>query len=30
MNAAEIDYLWRYYKGEQPILHKIKKVRPDR
>lgn len=29
MNAAEIDYLWRYYKGEQPILHKIKKVRPD-
>lgn len=28
-NAAEIDYLWRYYKGEQPILHKIKKVRPD-
>lgn len=29
MNAAEIDYLWRYYKGEQPILYKIKKVRPD-
>lgn len=28
-NASEIDYLWRYYKGEQPILHKTKKVRPD-
>lgn len=29
MNASEIDYLWRYYKGEQPILKKTKKVRPD-
>lgn len=28
-NAAEIDYLWRYYKGEQPVLNKFKKVRPD-
>lgn len=28
-NASEIDYLWKYYKGEQPILHKTKKVRPD-
>lgn len=28
-NASEIDYLWRYYKGEQPILKKTKKVRPD-
>lgn len=28
-NAAEIDYLWRYYKGEQPILNKTKIVRPE-
>lgn len=28
-NAREIDYLYRYYKGEQPILNKTKKVRPD-
>lgn len=26
-NAAEIDYLWRYYKGEQDIRHKAKYVR---
>ena len=29
LNSAEIDYLWNYYKGKQPILHKIKKVRED-
>lgn len=28
-NAAEIDYLFNYYKGRQPILKKVKKVRPD-
>lgn len=28
-NAAEIDYLYRYYKGEQPILGKKKIVRPE-
>ena len=28
-NAAEIDYLWRYYKGDQPILNKEKVVRPE-
>lgn len=28
-NANEIDYLWNYYKGKQPILQKTKKVRPD-
>ena len=28
-NAEEIDYLWRYYKGEQPILNRIKKSRPE-
>ena len=29
LNRSEIDYLWRYYKGEQPILNRIKKVRPE-
>ena len=24
-NATEIDYLWNYYKGDQPILHRTKK-----
>ena len=28
-NAAEINYLFNYYKGKQPILDKTKKVRPD-
>ena len=28
-NRSEIDYLWKYYKGEQPILHREKTVRPD-
>ena len=28
-NSAEIDYLWNYYKGNQPILNKEKKVRED-
>lgn len=28
-NAEEIEYLWNYYKGRQPILNKVKKVRPD-
>lgn len=28
-NSAEIDYLWNYYKGNQPILYKEKKVRED-
>lgn len=28
-NAEEIDYLFNYYKGKQPILQKTKKVRPD-
>ena len=28
-NASEIDYLFNYYKGQQPILNKTKKVRPD-
>ncbi len=29
LNRAEIDYLWKYYKGEQPILKRTKKVRKD-
>ncbi len=28
-NHAEIDYLWNYYKGKQPILSRIKLVRPE-
>lgn len=28
-NAREIDYLYRYYKGYQPILKKEKNVRPE-
>lgn len=28
-NAAEIDYLYNYYKGKQPILEKIKNIRPE-
>ncbi len=27
-NQAEIDYLYNYYKGKTPILHKKKEVRP--
>lgn len=29
LNSAEIEYLWNYYKGRQPILDKEKKVRAD-
>lgn len=28
-NRSEIDYLYRYYKGEQPILKRKKDVRPE-
>lgn len=28
-NKAEIEYLYRYYKGEQPILSRVKEVRPE-
>jgi len=28
-NATEIDYLYRYYKGDQPILYRKKDVRPE-
>lgn len=29
LNAADIDYLWNYYKGDQPILTRTKKIRPE-
>lgn len=29
MNRSEINYLYDYYKGKQPILERIKKVRPE-
>lgn len=29
LNSGEIEYLWNYYKGKQPILQKEKKVRAD-
>lgn len=28
-NKAEIDYLYRYYRGNQPILSRVKDVRPE-
>lgn len=28
-NRSDIDYLWKYYKGEQPILERAKKIRPE-
>lgn len=29
LNRSEIDYLWNYYRGKQPILHRQKDVRPE-
>ena len=28
-NRSEIDYLWKYFKGEQPVLQRSKTVRPE-
>lgn len=28
-NAGEIDYLYNYYKGKQPILKRVKDIRPE-
>ena len=28
-NRAEIDYLYKYYKGDQPILYRTKDIRPE-
>ena len=29
LNRSEIEYLWQYYKGKQPILTRAKTVRPE-
>lgn len=29
INKDEIEYLWKYYKGDQPILYREKAVRPE-
>lgn len=29
INRSEIDYLWNYYRGKQPILNRVKEVRPE-
>ena len=29
INRSEIEYLWQYYRGEQPILKRQKEVRPE-
>lgn len=29
INRADIHYLWRYYKGAQPILYRKKEIRPE-
>ena len=29
LNRSEIDYLWKYFKGQQPILARTKTVRPE-
>ena len=29
LNRGEIEYLWKYYKGDQPILTRSKTVRPE-
>ena len=28
-NATEIDYLYNYYLGNQPVLYRVKQVRPE-
>lgn len=28
-NSAEINYLYRYYTGKQPILYRVKEIRPE-
>ena len=29
LNRSEIDYLWKYYRGDQPIRNRVKGVRPE-
>lgn len=28
-NKSDIEYLWNYYRGDQPILYRVKAVRPE-
>ncbi len=28
-NRSQADYLWRYYRGDQPVLSRIKEIRPE-
>ncbi len=28
-NRSDIEYLWKYYKGDQPIRNRVKEVRPE-
>ena len=29
LNSSEVDYLWNYYRGKQPILNRVKETRPE-
>jgi hypothetical protein len=29
LNRGEMEYLWNYYRGKQPILTRVKTVRPE-
>lgn len=29
LNSSEVDYLWNYYRGKQPILNRTKDTRPE-
>ena len=29
LNSSDIDYLYKYYKGDQPIRYRVKEVRPE-
>ena len=29
VNREQIIYLWKYYRGNQPILNRVKEVRPE-
>ena len=29
INRSEIDYLYKYYRGDQPVLYRVKDVRPE-
>lgn len=29
VNKGQIEYLYKYYKGDQPVIHRIKEIRPE-